>query len=95
MDQQAAMWARVKEGAKKWKQKWRVGDLLAGERCSPAVLDFLRSTHGPTGGGKLDSGEEAEEAGADDDADGVDEQAEGAAIGQTGPGYHSAPPLSS
>ena len=27
------------------KQKWRVGDLLADERCSPAVLDFLRSTH--------------------------------------------------
>ena len=31
------VWARVEEGK-------RVGDLLA-ERCSPAVLDFLRSTH--------------------------------------------------
>ena len=47
--QQAAMWARVKEAAKKGKQKWRVGDLLADERCSPAVLDFLRSTHGEHG----------------------------------------------
>ena len=30
---------------KRGKQKWRVGDLLADERCSPAVLDFLRSTY--------------------------------------------------
>ena len=30
---------------KKGKQKWRVGELLADERCSPAVLNFLRSTH--------------------------------------------------
>ena len=27
------------------KRKWRVGDLLADERCSPALLDFLRSTY--------------------------------------------------
>ena len=27
------------------KRKWRVGELLADERCSPAVLDFLRSTY--------------------------------------------------
>jgi len=26
------------------KRKWRVGDLLADERCCPAVLDFLRTT---------------------------------------------------
>ena len=39
------VWARVKEAAKRGKQKWRVGDLLADERCSPAVLDFMRSTH--------------------------------------------------
>ena len=44
-DHQAELWARVKEAAKRGKQKWRVGDLLADERCSPpAVLDFLRST---------------------------------------------------
>ena len=30
---------------KEGKQKWRVGELLADERCCPAVLDFLRSTH--------------------------------------------------
>jgi hypothetical protein len=44
-DQQAQLWARVKEVTKSGKQKWRVGDLLADERCSPAVLDFLRSTY--------------------------------------------------
>src|SRR5258706_6712651 len=44
-DQQAAMWARVKDETKNGKQKWRVGDLLGDGRCSPAVLDFLRSTH--------------------------------------------------
>jgi len=44
-DRQATMWARVKEATKKGKQKWRVGDLLVDERCSLAVLDFLRSTH--------------------------------------------------
>ena len=36
------MWARVKEESKKGKQKWRVGDLLADDRRSPAVLDSLR-----------------------------------------------------
>jgi len=37
--------ARVKDATKRAKRKWRVGDLLADERCSPAVLDFLRSTY--------------------------------------------------
>jgi len=41
-DQQAELWARVKEATKRGK---RMGDLLADERCSPAVLDFLRSTY--------------------------------------------------
>jgi len=70
-DQQAAVWARVKEVTKKGKQKWRVGDLLADERCSPAVADFLRSTHvgraAPPVEGNWD---EAEEAGADEAVDG-------------------------
>ena len=44
-DQQAQLWARVKEVTKRGKPKWRVGDLLADERCSPAVLDFLQSTY--------------------------------------------------
>jgi len=65
-DQQAAMWARVKEATKKGKQKWRVGDLLADERCSPAVLDFLRSAHvgraAPPVEENWDSEDEAEEA---------------------------------
>jgi len=60
------MWARVEETTKKGKQKWRVGDLLADERCSPAVLDFLRSTHvrrtAPPAEGNWDS--EGSEGGA-------------------------------
>jgi len=44
-DQQAVLWERVKEATKRAERKWRVGDLLADERCSPAVLDFLQSTH--------------------------------------------------
>ena len=39
------MWARVKTETRKRKRKWRIGDLLADERCSPAVLDFLRTTY--------------------------------------------------
>ena len=39
------MWARVKTETRKGKRKWRVVDLLADERCSPAVLDFLRTTY--------------------------------------------------
>jgi len=58
------MWARVKEVTKERKQKWRVGDLLADERCSPAVLDFLQSTHvrrtAPPVEGNWDSEEEAD-----------------------------------
>jgi len=32
-------------GDEEGKRKWRVGDLLADERCSPAVLNFLRTTY--------------------------------------------------
>ena len=42
--QQAQLWARVKEETRKGKRKWRVGDLLADERCS-LRLDFLRTTY--------------------------------------------------
>jgi len=31
------------EGDGTRKQRWRVGDLLTNDRCSPAVLDFLRN----------------------------------------------------
>jgi len=54
--------------------------LLADERCSPAVLDFLRSTQvgrtAPPVEENWDSEDEAEEAGADEAADEVEEQAE-------------------
>jgi len=74
------MWARVKEATKRGEQNWRVGDLLAG--CSPAVLDFLRSTHvgraAPPVEGSWDSeGEEVAEAEAvEAETDGAEEHAE-------------------
>ena len=58
---------RVKEVAKKGKQKWRVDDLLADERCSAAVLDFLRSTRGDN----EDEAEEAEVAEVEEQVSGV------------------------
>jgi len=58
-----------------------VRDLLADERCSPAVLDFLRSTHvgrvAPPVEENWNSEDEAEEAEADEaEVDEVEEQAE-------------------
>ena len=81
------MWARVKDETKNGKQKWRVGDLLGDGRCSPAVLDFLRSTHvGRTAppaeenwdseGSEGDPGEAGEDGAQEAEADGVEEQAE-------------------
>ena len=64
------------------KRKWRVGDLLADERCSPAVLDFLRNTHAgraaPPVEENWDSGDEEEEAveAGEAEADGAEERAE-------------------
>ena len=64
-DQQAQLWARVKAETRKGKRKWRVGDLLADERCSPAVLDFLRTAYvgraAPPVEENWDSDEEEEE----------------------------------
>jgi len=72
-DQQAAMRARVKEVTKKGKQKWRVGDLLADEMCSPAVLDSCEApTSAPPVGENWDSEDEAEKAEVAE----VEEQAE-------------------
>jgi len=34
----------VKKETGRWKGRWKVRDLLADGRCSPAVLDFLSST---------------------------------------------------
>ena len=61
----ATLWARAKETTKRGKQKWRVGDLLADERCSLAVLAFLRTTYvgraAPPVEENWDSDEEEEE----------------------------------
>jgi len=39
--QKKAMWARVQKAAKRGKRKWR---MAADERCSEAILEFLRTT---------------------------------------------------
>ena len=42
--QQKILWAKVKKETGRWKDRWKIRDLLAEERCSRAVLDFLSST---------------------------------------------------
>ena len=39
-----ALWAEVKKETGRWKDRWKVKDLLADGRCSRAVLDFLAAT---------------------------------------------------
>ena len=34
----------MKKETGRWKGRWKVKDVLAGERCSRAVLDFLTAT---------------------------------------------------
>jgi hypothetical protein len=43
-DQQRVLWAAVRKETEKWKSRWKARDLLAGGRCSGAVLDFLATT---------------------------------------------------
>jgi len=38
------MWAEVRKETGRWKSRWKIRDLLAGRRCSLAVLDFLSTT---------------------------------------------------
>jgi len=42
--QQKILWVEVRKETGRWKDRWRIRDLLADERCSRAVLDFLTST---------------------------------------------------
>jgi len=42
--QQKILWAEVKKETGRWKDRWKVRDLMADGRCSRAVLDFLSST---------------------------------------------------
>jgi hypothetical protein len=43
-EQQKSLWAEVRKETGRWKNRWKVRDLLADERCSRAVLDFLATT---------------------------------------------------
>jgi ribonuclease HI len=43
-EQQKTLWAEVRKETGRWKSRWKVRDLLADERCSRAVLDFLATT---------------------------------------------------
>jgi hypothetical protein len=42
--QQRTLWAEVRKETGKGKNRWKVRDLLADERCRRAVLDFLATT---------------------------------------------------
>ena len=42
--QQAILWAEVRKKTQKRKGQVQISESFVGERCSPAVLDFLRST---------------------------------------------------
>ena len=42
--QQKILWAEVREETGRWKRRWKIRDLLADERCSQAVPDFLTAT---------------------------------------------------
>jgi len=63
--QQKALWAEVKKETGRGKNRWKIKDLLADERCSRAVLDFLSA---PDGGRRVtpleegDDGSQASEA---------------------------------
>ena len=41
---QKILCAEVRKKTGRWKDRWKIRDLLADERCSRAVLDFLTST---------------------------------------------------
>jgi len=38
------MWAKVEKETKRGKRKWKMAELFADERCSEAILGFLRTT---------------------------------------------------
>ena len=42
--QQKILWAEVKKETGRWKDRWKIRDLLADERCARPVLDFLSTT---------------------------------------------------
>jgi len=42
--QQKILWAEVQKETGRWKNRWKIRDLLADGKCSRAVLDFLSST---------------------------------------------------
>jgi len=42
--QQEILWAEGKKETGRWKDRWKVRDLLADGRCSRAVRDFLATT---------------------------------------------------
>jgi hypothetical protein len=43
-EQQETLWAEDRKETRRGKHHWKVRDLLADEKCSRAVLDFLATT---------------------------------------------------
>jgi len=70
--QQVILWAEVRKKTKKRKGQVQISEPFAEEKCSPAVLDFLRSTGvGRTvpredGENEADQGGPSESSGAED-----------------------------
>jgi hypothetical protein len=42
--QQKILWAEVRKGAGRGKDRFKIGDLFADERCNQAILNFLSAT---------------------------------------------------
>jgi len=42
--QQKILWPEVRKETGRWKERWKIQDLLADERCGRAVLDFPSTT---------------------------------------------------
>ena len=42
--QQKILWAEGRKETGRWKDRWKVRDLMADERCGRAVMDFLSTT---------------------------------------------------
>jgi len=42
--EQKILWAEVRKKTKRGKDRFRIRDLFADERCTGAILDFLRTT---------------------------------------------------
>ena len=62
--QQKIMWAEIRKKTGRGKNRFTIREMFAGERCTGAVLDFLRTTAVGARTGPPDPGGEREKGGA-------------------------------